>query len=481
MEFEETTGTLHRRASLDLTEAKLIAAAIDSKASSIILALHSDSGLVLQQYSVDTSTENGVVKAGGEPPALDDYPTAITIFEHGLQTYVAVGLQSSVIHLWAVFDKSGFRKLASYDLVEQQSDSQANVIEDIGVLTDCSGTELVLLCGLRGGSLFSLNLEVLEVESYPTLIFGERRTWTLGATPVRIFTDLTSTTPTGFAVCGPDICRVDYGHGRELGILLSSVWFQDGLKPNFAQPFLPVMHILSTLTEQTSTTCGIVLYAASTLIIASVESMKKTVPRKIPLSVAAMGGEIEKVMGPPVEPQVHKDSPGTPHALLYSKSLNAMVIALTKYSVRPGTRQENPWSGTRIWNGAVQFLPIATRPQDDIDDGEEEGVESSMGTIVDFHPGERVLSMCEWTFSDGGSMNEKILVGTALTENGSKSGRLYFLKPRLDADGRIHVRLSQIKSVEHAVRAMAVYDEKRVVVCDGSRLSVYGLDRIEQK
>ena len=476
LEFEDSDSTLHRSATLDIAEGNVLAAAIDSAASLVILAIQSTSGPILQQYVINTSAEDVMVTTVGKPFSLDRYPTAITIFNHGLETHIAVGTQESVIQLLTYSQESGYRSAELYDGAEPSPDSQANVIEDIAILTDCSDTELVLLCGLRGGNLWSFDLKVPNAEEFATFVFGARSVLTLGSSPVRLFTDPSSISPTGFAVCGPDICRLDYGNGREFGISLSSVWFNDGLKPNFAQPFLPVMDILSSLTDKRSTISDIVLYSDSKLIIASVDGMKKAIPRKIPLSNAAVEEDTLRIIGLPEVPQPPKDSPGTPHALLYSKSLNAMVIALTKYSVKPGGRRDNPWSGTRIWNGVIQFLPISTNSSDGTHYNNEEELNRSMGTVINLDLGERVLSICEWRYNDGQSVHELILVGTAAIDDVSKYGRLYFLKTRLDANNQVHAKVMLIKHVKNPIRALAVYDERRIVVCHGSDLCVYGLE-----
>jgi hypothetical protein len=267
------------------------------------------------------------------------------------------------------------------------------------------------------------------------------------------------------------VCRLDYEHGSELGLSISSVWFNDEREPNFPQPSFPALDILSTLVSKNSTMSEIVVYAESTLMIANVDGRKKTVPRKISLALASSGSDKDELT---------ESSTGTPHALFYSKSLNSMVIALTKWSVNRGSKHESDapaWVGQRVWLGAIQFLPMEMSSKYE-NDGEE-GVDQARSTIIELNPGERILSMCEWHFSDGQSSKENILVGTAFTESGTRSGRLYFLKASLDDKGRVQGKVTQVKTVDNPVRALAVYDERRVVVSDGNRLSMYGLDRVD--
>jgi Mono-functional DNA-alkylating methyl methanesulfonate N-term len=160
LEFDEANGTLHRSATLDLTTLQVLAAAVEPKAPFVILACQTESGPVLQTYLAQRVNGNMALRVIGDSFPIEDLPTSVVIFEHDQNFYAVVGGQT--VTFFSFSPKFGLLKRATLNPNEEMSSSQSVVIEDIIVLSDPDSytMELLIICGLRGGNIYTLNLDI---------------------------------------------------------------------------------------------------------------------------------------------------------------------------------------------------------------------------------------------------------------------------------------------------------------------------------
>jgi hypothetical protein len=158
LEFDEANSGLHRMATLDLTTLNVTAAAVEPTGPFIILASQTESGSVLRAYLAQKVDGNAAFKVVGDSVPIEDRPTSIAVLEHDQDFYAVVGGQK--ISLFSLSPKFGLLKRSTLDPNEDPSSSQSAVIEDIIVLSGSSNTEMLIICGLRGGNIYTLNLDI---------------------------------------------------------------------------------------------------------------------------------------------------------------------------------------------------------------------------------------------------------------------------------------------------------------------------------
>jgi hypothetical protein len=278
----------------------------------------------------------------------------------------------------------------------------------------------------------------------------------MGNSPVRFYRDGSSTS-TFFALCGHDTCRGSY---ESTGLTITSIWFTDYNRPEYEQPTLSA---LCTLPSHGQTHSIFASTDGSVVRLATFDGATRVVPRQIPLK-----------LHPPIstaqdKADMFQNDPGTPQRLLYSRRLNAMIVATTKAELRRSKNARPPiplWAGKRVNRAIIQFIPMSYTGID------AEGTETN--TRIELLPAEKVRSMVEWTCKIGKNHYEYLLVGTCLaSQDGRKTGRLLFLATKRESDGSVSVALKTIKNVDAQVRALAVYDNSKIVLSQDKSLSVY--------
>jgi hypothetical protein len=147
-----------------------------------------------------------------------------------------------------------------------------------------------------------------------------------------------------------------------------------------------------------------------------------------------------------------------------------MIVATTKAELKRSKNARPPiplWAGERINRAILQFIPMCYTGGDAYD--------KDTHTRIELLPGEKIRSMVEWTCKIGENHYDYLLLGTCLANrDGRKTGRLLFLVAKKEIDGSVSVVLKNIKNVDSQVRALAAYDESKVVLSQDKSLSVYG-------
>jgi hypothetical protein len=306
----------------------------------------------------------------------------------------------------------------------------------------------------------SVLIPVFNVNTNCQPDFGSTNVVNMGNSPISLHRDGSSTS-SSFALCGHDTCRLSYD--KISGLTITSIWFTDSSRPDYTQPTLSA---LCTLPSHNSNYCFFASTDGAIVRFATFDIATRVVPRQIPLKQHPPTSNAQEGA------DVFQSDPGTPQRLLYSPHLNAIVVATTKAELRRSKNARPPlplWEGKRINRAIIQFIPLA-RTGDGVEDKETD-------TRIELLPAEKVRSMIEWDLRIGAKHYRWLIVATSITnQDGRKTGRLLFLEPTREKNGSVSVMLKSIKNVDAPVRALAVYDDNKIVLSQDKSLSVYGFD-----
>jgi hypothetical protein len=261
--------------------------------------------------------------------------------------------------------------------------------------------------------------------------------------PVKLATEPSHLSSVAFATSGSDVYRLDYSRAIEPILHLSKVYFTDGETDDFVPPSLPLITIISNFNDglERATTSMIGVWSNSSLSIAQVLPKKKVVPRRLRVGYSKDAEPIG----------------GTPTLAIYSKRLDAMI----SFCMR-SKRIDNRSAG----RGFVEIMPMSPSGS--------ESVRQELGR------GEIALAICEWEINAEGSTHNRILIGTACPgPDGSRHGRLIFLKVSLDKQGNLNGSIERVKKLDKAIKSILVWDQTRIIVGMDNRVSMYALERTD--
>jgi hypothetical protein len=252
-----------------------------------------------------------------------------------------------------------------------------------------------------------------------------------------------------------------------IGLSVTSIFLTDIANPDLVRPKLSALRAVGLVD---SDNIQIACIDGSTLRIANLNGNTRVVPRRIPLNKNLVSSEYSRISAEPS---------GTPLKLLYSPRLEALVIGSVKFERKatssgyPGPKA--PYIGKRTNRGALQFMPLANK---DISVAPDNVQANDKSTLVELLPGERPMSMVEFTFrrdSDKPGYYHFLLAGTRLLHgDGKRTGRLLLLQPTKNEDGTIQVVLRIAKNHDAPIRALAVCDSK-FVLSGNKSISIFEL------
>jgi hypothetical protein len=454
----------------------VVDADFDEQFSAIVVAVRTDEQVQLCLYSL---LDSGSITAVADSFTFTSNAdlTCLCLFKTNKKLFVVAGLRDSSLQLFLVDMASGLIRLGVHN-IEAFASTQAQPIgESIMVLTihdDESGSSSCLItCGLRDGNLYTVELIVDEGGLYSQCLDSgfnvnadSQTDWcstkvvNMGNSPVSLHRDGNSTS-TSFALCGHDTCRLSYE--KISGLSITSIWFTDCSQPDYVQPTLSA---LCTLPSHNSNYSVFASTDGAIIRFATLDVATRVVPRQMPLK------QHPPTFNAQESAEVFQSDPGTPQRLLYSQHLHALIVATTKAELRRSKNARPPlplWEGKRINRAIIQFIPLAYTG------GSMENKE--VNTRIELFPAEKVRSMIEWDLKIGSKNYCWLIVGTSVTnQDGRKTGRLWFLEPTTGIDGSVSVVLKSIKNVDAPVRALAVYDDNKIVLSQDKSLSVYGFD-----
>lgn len=252
---------------------------------------------------------------------------------------------------------------------------------------------------------------------------------------------------------------------------MASIFLTDSTNPDMARPKLSALRSLSCFdSDNTQIAC----IDGSTLRIANLDRSPCITPRRIPLNrnMVSKGSS-----------HVSSEPSGTPLKLLYSPRLDALVIGSVKFERKaPSTEYSGPkapFVGNRTNRGALQFMPLASKAAALVPNDVQPKDKS---TLIELLPGERPMSMVEFTFrrnTEKPGYYHFLLAGTKWAHSDeSRTGRLLLLQPTRTEDGTIQVVLRMVKTFDAPIRALATCESK-IVLSGNKSLEILELARLE--
>jgi Mono-functional DNA-alkylating methyl methanesulfonate N-term len=420
-------------------------------------------------------------------------PTCMTLFEHHEFGSLALLGGSEGIHDCIKLDwEIGPSRLSHFIDFALQNILPSMVAESIVVIPFSQTSDQIeyfILCGYRGGHIdlkrIDFNGNSWSSHHYERAILGTR--------PVTLSSDPAGP-PIAFAVCGDQTLRISLAtvHG-ETRLCISNVWFNDAFNLNYPQPQLPVLQVDSTFHDDahiSDSSSYISVFSDRNLFISKVNGIKAVVPRKIRLAPKPPINENDALAN---ELHIGENEPGTPHLVVPLKTFDVLVVASsrwevifpTSYSTSPGERGESrrpkaSRKGQRLWRGILYFVDRSIR-RGGLDGQVDESQDEDTTICVPFSAGERILAVCEWNFriygSDRGAIPH-VIVGTSVQSSSDKEarkGKLYFIQLNMKYAKIGDILVTNVKKIDKPVRALAVMDDYRLVVCHDAELSIYGL------
>ncbi|KAF2419608.1 hypothetical protein EJ08DRAFT_702787 [Tothia fuscella] len=439
----------------------------------IIIAVRDSNAVTLQLRKVDT-----LDLIGDELP-LDSDLTCLHVFasHEGQKVFAIAGLRDGTLHLFNTDPSKGLVRVSTHSMGTIASTQSHAIGESIIVLRDTSGfsAEYLVMCGLRDGNVYTIKLKTSADDRTDKIEWGSTEIINMGTSPVNLkcfpvpnYHNTGSSKQIAFAMCGTDTVQIECPtFANTIAPTITSIHFTDPTQPSYSQPTLSSLS--TTPPWNANYTANLISIDGSILRFSTLESNTGVIPRSIPLKSQYTSDESAVIFA---------ESPGTPQRLLYSSRLNAMVVASTKCELVPPALHPPKmlWLGKRINRAILQFIPMAT-PSPVLDSSDAESQEIS--TTIPLNPSERIRTIIEWDckINDSGGGFNCILVGTSVTgADGRKKGKLWCFEPKLSGrgDGSVDVTLRFVKGIDSPVRALAVYDDRRVVLSGNLGLNVYG-------
>jgi hypothetical protein len=147
---------------------KVVAAAIENNIACAIIALRIDGRSEIRALIVDDVDETASISELGSPVRIEGEVISLAIHSTSMLTFVVAGDSNGTLHIFRVSPRNGLEPYLEHEIPQNPDhldDLEAlNTCEDILVLGEqtASGkpTDLVVLCGLRGGSIYALELHV---------------------------------------------------------------------------------------------------------------------------------------------------------------------------------------------------------------------------------------------------------------------------------------------------------------------------------
>ncbi|KAG9677522.1 hypothetical protein KCU99_g1693, partial [Aureobasidium melanogenum] len=409
---------------------KAVAAAIEDNIPCAVIALRHEGKSEIRALQVDDIDDETVsVSELGRPVQTECEIISLAIHSTPKLTFVVAGNSNGTLHIFRVSPKNGLEPYLEHEIpqnTDHLDDLEAlNACEDILVLggeqvSSGKPVDLVVLCGLRGGSIYALELQVGLDASLHT---KSQRHFNLGLTTVKLGSGKHHLS--AFATCGDGFFSIAMKDSRLDAIDISDVYLTDYPR-SFRQESIASMTMvpyveISTLSE------ALIVISGDSCFVTAVSEKRQIVPN---------------------ETNVH----GSPHTLIESRPFNCMVSASSYVWKRSAT--------TRAVRDVVQFSS------------------SNLRCIWETDIGWKVHSMAEWSFRRTPDSAPHVWIAVAagratrfdeVAASRSRNGRLYLLRPS-SVSGRCDVQASQIKQYDSPVTAIATYGDTDIVACSGTKV-----------
>jgi hypothetical protein len=148
---------------------KAVAAAIETSIPCAVVALRIDGRSEIRALTVDeVDDETASVSELGKPVQTKSEVISLAIHSTPMLTFVVAGDSNGTLHIFRVSPRNGLEPYLEHEIpqnADHLDDLEAlNACEDILVLGEQTDpkkpVDLVVICGLRGGSVYALELQV---------------------------------------------------------------------------------------------------------------------------------------------------------------------------------------------------------------------------------------------------------------------------------------------------------------------------------
>ncbi|KAH9826080.1 Mono-functional DNA-alkylating methyl methanesulfonate N-term [Teratosphaeria destructans] len=304
------------------------------------------------------------------------------------------------------------------------------ICDHLAVLRSGSGTDLLLICGLRDGRVFCQKIEPSDT----AVSLGTTHTFDFAQSTVRL-TALQQFPSAVCAMSGAEICLIEWtGLGAD-DLDINRIWVSDQARSDLSQGTVVAITQMpsSDLLASPLLADAVVLVSPDEFQVTMLQKTPTVVPRRIPVS-------------------------GSPARMLYAERQQCLVVASTKTEALSDMRR-------KIWP-VIDFITVRN---------------AGVACTYDLQPGERVYSLLEWNYKSSDDKTYSfVLVGSSYTRrSGGTGGRIRFLQQSgRDAS---EVREGHVEKFDAPVFSTAIFDELTYVVCYGESVALFRFQQAVKK
>ncbi|KEQ83908.1 hypothetical protein M438DRAFT_406023 [Aureobasidium pullulans EXF-150] len=417
------------------SESRATAAAIEDTIPCAVIASRKNEHSAIELLKIDEDEDDGTVSSSpiGKPVQIDAEIISVAIYRTSFLVFVIAGTSDGTLHIFRVSPQNGLELYLEHDISQDPNNLEAlNACEDILILGEQVRPEgpvdLVVLCGLRGGSVYALELQVKQDFS---LQIKMHQHFSMGLTTAKLRPGKTPWS--AFAACGDGFFGLKLTGPKLSALNISDVYLTevgaDGRA--FQQESVTAMSMVP-YAETSPLSEALIVFSNDSCYITAISEKRGIVPKK------------NKVRG-------------SPHILIESKPLNCFVSASSYGRLRSAT--------SRTVHDVIQFILPDARSTYDLD------------------VGLKVYAMTEWSFRRTPESAPHVFIAVAVgrpvrldgfTPAGSHAGWIYLLRlVRNNKDKatsfEVEVEVSYKKPFESPVTAISTYGETDLVVCSGTK------------
>ncbi|KAI5197512.1 hypothetical protein E4T39_07267 [Aureobasidium subglaciale] len=400
---------------------KAVAAAIDESICCAAVVLRKDAHTEIRFFKVEeTEHETVSISEIGKPTQTKDEVVSVAVHSTTFLTFIVAGTSAGVLHIFRVSPRYGLELYLEHEISHNVGNLEVlSACEDILILGKQTLLEqpvgLVVLCGLRGGSIYALDL---QANLDATLQINSQQHYSLGLTSVRLKPGKTYSS--AFATCGDGLFSVGLKGTRANSLSISDVYLTDKERV-FQQGAIAALSLIP-YAETSALSEALLVFSNDTCYVTAISGRRSVVPRNI-------------------------EARGSPHTLIECKQSNCFVSAASYGWLRSPT--------TRAVRDVVQFSS------------------GNWSCTYEMDIGFKIYAMAEW------SVKRHVIIVVAAgrlsrpeedVASRPDNGRLYLLQsPTVGESDHVAVLLKPLL-FDSPVTAVATYGETGVVACSGTKV-----------
>ncbi|KAI5235705.1 hypothetical protein E4T43_09091 [Aureobasidium subglaciale] len=400
---------------------KAVAAAIDENLCLAAVVLRKDTRSEIRFFNVEEAEHETVSTSEiGKPTEIEDEVVSVAIHSTTFLTFIVAGTSGGALHIFRVSPRHRLELYLEHEISHNVGNLEVlSACEDILILgkQTLAGQPvgLVVLCGLRGGSIYALEL---QANLDATLQINSQQHYSLGLTSVRLKPGKTYSS--AIATCGDGLFSISLKGTRTDSLSISDIYLTDKER-GFQQEAVAALSLVP-YAETSTISEALLVFSNDTCYVTSRFRRRGVVPRNI-------------------------KARGSPHTLIECKQSNCFVSAASYGWLRSPT--------TRAVRDVVQFSS------------------GDWSCTYEMDIGFKVYAMAEW------SVKRHVVIVLAAGRLSqpqhdiaprSDNGRLYLLQsPTVGESDHVAVLLKP-SLFDSPVTAVATYGETGIVACSGTKV-----------